>query len=126
MAQQSSRYRWFAVLILFFFMLLHQTDKLMIGSLQVAISATAALLQTIYGAARELLGDTLQNRISLRILRKAAAPDVEPAVALAGGKHGVQHLPRDMFAVEPRVDQDDFVTVDAGGDDRLQLGIGTP
>ena len=34
-------------------------------------------MQTIYGAARELLGDTLQNRISLRILNKAAALDVE-------------------------------------------------
>ena len=45
--------------------------------LQVAIGATAALLQTIYGAARELLGDTLQNRISLRILNKASALDVE-------------------------------------------------
>ena len=46
-------------------------------ALQVGIGATAALLQTIYGAARELLGDTLQNRISLRILEKAAALDVE-------------------------------------------------
>ena len=34
-------------------------------------------LQTIYSASRELLGDTLQNRISLRILHKAAALDVE-------------------------------------------------
>ena len=34
-------------------------------------------MQTIYGASRELLGDTLQNRISLRILHKAAALDVE-------------------------------------------------
>jgi len=45
--------------------------------LQVAIGAAAALLQSIYGAARELLGDTLQNRISLRILEKASALDVE-------------------------------------------------
>ena len=45
--------------------------------LQVAIGATAALLQTVYGASRELLGDTLQNRISRRILEKAAALDVE-------------------------------------------------
>ena len=45
--------------------------------LQVAIGATAALLQSIYGASRELLGDTLQNRISLRILEKASALDVE-------------------------------------------------
>jgi ATP-binding cassette subfamily B protein len=46
-------------------------------ALQVAIGAVAALLQSVYGAARELLGDTLQNRISLRILNKAAALDVE-------------------------------------------------
>ena len=38
MSQQSSRYRWFVVGVFFFFMLLHQTDKLMIGSLQVPIS----------------------------------------------------------------------------------------
>jgi len=40
MAQKSSRYRWFVVGIFFFFMLLHQTDKLMIGSLQVPVSET--------------------------------------------------------------------------------------
>ena len=45
--------------------------------LQVAIGAFAALLQTIYAASRELLGDRLQNRISLRILQKACALDVE-------------------------------------------------
>lgn len=38
MSQQNSRYRWFVVGVFFFFMLLHQTDKLMIGSLQVPIS----------------------------------------------------------------------------------------
>ena len=38
MSQQSSRYRWFVVGVFFFFMLLHQTDKLMIGSLQVPVS----------------------------------------------------------------------------------------
>jgi MFS family permease len=40
MSQQSSRYRWFVVGVFFFFMLLHQTDKLMIGSLQLAVSET--------------------------------------------------------------------------------------
>ena len=40
MPSQSSRYRWFVVGVFFFFMLLHQTDKLMIGSLQVPISET--------------------------------------------------------------------------------------
>jgi ATP-binding cassette, subfamily B, bacterial len=46
-------------------------------ALQVGIAVVSSLLQTIYGASRELLGDTLQNRISLRILDKAAALDVE-------------------------------------------------
>ena len=49
----------------------------MLLGLQVAIGAAAALLGTLYGASRELLGDTLQNRTSLRILEKAAALDVE-------------------------------------------------
>lgn len=40
MSPQSPRYRWFVVGVFFFFMLLHQTDKLMIGSLQVPISQT--------------------------------------------------------------------------------------
>ncbi len=40
MSQQHPRYRWFVVGIFFFFMLLHQTDKLMIGSLQVPVSET--------------------------------------------------------------------------------------
>ena len=53
----------------------HQLALLL--GLQVGIGAAAALLQTISGASRELLGDTVQNRISLRILQKAAALDVE-------------------------------------------------
>ena len=43
MSSQNSRYRWFVVGVFFFFMLLHQTDKLMIGSLQVEISETFGL-----------------------------------------------------------------------------------
>ncbi len=43
MSPQSPRYRWFVVAIFFFFMLLHQTDKLMIGSLQVQISEAFGL-----------------------------------------------------------------------------------
>jgi MFS transporter, Spinster family, sphingosine-1-phosphate transporter len=43
MSPQNSRYRWFVVVIFFLFMFLHQTDKLMIGSLQVAISETFGL-----------------------------------------------------------------------------------
>ncbi len=46
-------------------------------ALQVGIAIGASLVQSIYGASRELLGDTLQNRISLRILNKAAGLDVE-------------------------------------------------
>ena len=49
----------------------------MLLALQVGISIAASLVQTIYNTARELLGDTLQNRITLRILHKAAALDVE-------------------------------------------------
>lgn len=40
MSPQNTRYRWFVVWVFFFFMLLHQTDKLMIGSLQVPVSET--------------------------------------------------------------------------------------
>jgi len=40
MSSKSSLYRWFVVGVFFFFMLLHQTDKLMIGSLQVPVSET--------------------------------------------------------------------------------------
>ncbi len=43
MKQQASRYRWFVVVVFFLFMLLHQTDKLMIGSLQLPISETFGL-----------------------------------------------------------------------------------
>lgn len=34
MRENISRYRWFVVTVFFFFMLLHQTDRLMIGSMQ--------------------------------------------------------------------------------------------
>ena len=49
MHQEHSRYRWFVVLVFFFFMLLHQTDKLMIGSLQVPISETFGLNNQQWG-----------------------------------------------------------------------------
>jgi len=49
MSQQSPRYRWFVVTIFFFFMLLHQTDKLMIGSLQVPISETFGINNRQWG-----------------------------------------------------------------------------
>jgi MFS transporter, Spinster family, sphingosine-1-phosphate transporter len=38
MSSQKSGYRWFVVVIFFLFMFLHQTDKLLIGSLQVQIT----------------------------------------------------------------------------------------
>jgi len=40
MPQQKSGYRWLVVVIFFLFMFLHQTDKLLIGSLQVQITDT--------------------------------------------------------------------------------------
>ena len=43
MSQEQSRYRWFVVGVFFFFMLLHQTDKLMIGSLQVPITQACGI-----------------------------------------------------------------------------------
>jgi ATP-binding cassette, subfamily B, bacterial len=46
-------------------------------ALQVGIGAVVALLGTLQGASRELLGDRLQNKISLRILNKAAGLEVE-------------------------------------------------
>ena len=49
MSKEHSRYRWFVVGVFFFFMLLHQTDKLMIGSLQVPISETFGLSNTQWG-----------------------------------------------------------------------------
>jgi hypothetical protein len=42
MSREHPHYRWFAI-TMFLFMLLHQTDKLMIGSLQVPISETFGL-----------------------------------------------------------------------------------
>lgn len=49
MSPQSSRYRWFVVAVFFFFMLLHQTDKLMIGSLQVQITDEFEISNTQWG-----------------------------------------------------------------------------
>lgn len=49
MSREHSRYRWFVVGVFFFFMLLHQTDKLMIGSLQVQISDDFGISNTQWG-----------------------------------------------------------------------------
>lgn len=49
MSKEHSRYRWFVVAVFFFFMLLHQTDKLMIGSLQVQITDDFGISNTQWG-----------------------------------------------------------------------------
>jgi MFS family permease len=49
MPTHNPNYRWFVVAVFFFFMLLHQTDKLMIGSLQVPISETFGIGNTEWG-----------------------------------------------------------------------------
>jgi MFS family permease len=49
MTKEQSRYRWFVVVVFFLFMLLHQTDKLMIGSLQVEISEDFGIDNTKWG-----------------------------------------------------------------------------
>jgi len=48
-AQKGSRYRWNVILIFFFFMLLHQTDKLLIGPLKSQISADFDITNTQFG-----------------------------------------------------------------------------
>ena len=54
MPQEKSNYRWIVVAVFFFFMLLHQTDKLMIGSLQVQISNDFKLNNTQWGTINSL------------------------------------------------------------------------
>ena len=49
MSREHSRYRWFVVGVFFFFMLLHQTDKLMIGSMQVQITDDFGISNTQWG-----------------------------------------------------------------------------
>jgi MFS family permease len=49
MSKENSNYRWFVVAVFFFFMLLHQTDKLMIGSLQVPIMEEFGINNTKWG-----------------------------------------------------------------------------
>lgn len=49
MSQERAGNRWVVVAIFFFFMLLHQTDKLMIGSLQVQISSDFGISNTQWG-----------------------------------------------------------------------------
>jgi len=49
MAKKGSRYRWNVVIIFFLFMLLHQTDKLLIGPLKGAISEDFGITNTQFG-----------------------------------------------------------------------------
>ncbi|MCJ7701706.1 MAG: hypothetical protein MUO62_09000 [Anaerolineales bacterium] len=44
--KSSKRYRWFVVAIFFFFMLLHQSDKLLIGPLTPEIIAEFGITKT--------------------------------------------------------------------------------
>ncbi|MDO9348577.1 MAG: MFS transporter [Anaerolineales bacterium] len=46
---KPTRYRWFVVLMFFLFMLLHQTDKLLIGPLKGPISESCGITNTQFG-----------------------------------------------------------------------------
>ena len=48
--KKQSRYRWFVVRIFFFFMLLHQSDKLVIGSLTTQIMDSFGIDEVQMGA----------------------------------------------------------------------------
>ncbi len=50
MKQKAGGYRWFVVAVFFFFMLLHQTDKLLIGPLKGQISDDFKITNTQFGA----------------------------------------------------------------------------
>lgn len=50
MSKEHSRYRWFVVGVFFFFMLLHQTDKLLIGPLESQIRETFEISKTQMGS----------------------------------------------------------------------------
>ena len=52
-------------------------DLVRLLAFQVAIGAAGSLLSTLQGASRELLGDSLQNRITTLILEKASGLEVE-------------------------------------------------
>lgn len=45
----SSRYRWFVVVVFFIFMLLHQSDRLLIGPLTEQIKADFKINDTLMG-----------------------------------------------------------------------------
>lgn len=47
--KRASPYRWFVIAVFFFFMLLHQTDRLMIGSMQVPIMGEFQISDSQWG-----------------------------------------------------------------------------
>ncbi len=47
--RSSDRYRWFVIAVFFVFMLLHQTDRLMIGSMQVPIMDEFSIRDSQWG-----------------------------------------------------------------------------
>ena len=50
MSTEHPRYRWFVIGVFFFFMLLHQTDKLLIGPLESQIRESFQITKTQMGA----------------------------------------------------------------------------
>lgn len=54
MSKSSSRYRWFVVLVFFFFVLLHQADKLLIGPLTTPIMESFDINEAQMGAVSSL------------------------------------------------------------------------
>ena len=79
--QTKSRYRWFVVVVFFIFMLLHQSDMLLIGPLttpimetfgidevQMGAVFTGALLVTIYGFLATLLPDSAAGILAKLVL----------------------------------------------------------
>lgn len=54
MSKSPSRYRWFVVLVFFFFVLLHQADKLLIGPLTTPIMETFGINEAQMGAVSSL------------------------------------------------------------------------
>ncbi len=49
MKKNPSRYRWFVIVVFFLFMLMHQTDRLMIGSMQVPIMDEFSISDSQWG-----------------------------------------------------------------------------
>jgi ATP-binding cassette subfamily B protein len=63
-------------------------------ALQVGVGAVSSILAAAQSTNRELLGDALQNRISLRILRKAAGLELFAVRGRGHLRHAAKRLPR--------------------------------